>query len=278
VITVGSTHRDKANTYGISFFSRRGPTGDGRAKPDLVAPGEKIVSLIPGKLKDTMDGTSMAAPHVSGAAALLLARYPELIGRPARVKEILCGHRDRPRPRAVFSRARQGRHSACNAVWHFSLFGDEQSVTTDLWNSVTEGVTLNTNVPLHEVIANDAKYFLAADDIRRSVLESVIACELAKNITFERLWHVHKKTKFRTGHVFKGSVNLPDHLDAALQSQIGHSYKQSHPKNFDEIEQLWLARGNIAHGGKEEYWWHGIKVTVRSTKSQGIRSGSTALC
>ena len=90
VITVGSTHRDKAHTYGISFFSSRGPTGDGRAKPDLVAPGEKIVSLIPGGLKDTMDGTSMAAPHVSGAAALLLARYPELIGRPTRVKEILC--------------------------------------------------------------------------------------------------------------------------------------------------------------------------------------------
>jgi len=90
VITVGSTHRDKAHTYGVSFFSSRGPTGDGRAKPDLVAPGEKIVSLIPGGFTDTMDGTSMAAPHVSGAAALLLARYPELIGRPARVKEILC--------------------------------------------------------------------------------------------------------------------------------------------------------------------------------------------
>jgi hypothetical protein len=32
----------------------------------------------------------MAAPHVSGAAALLMARYRELIGRPRRVKEILC--------------------------------------------------------------------------------------------------------------------------------------------------------------------------------------------
>jgi serine protease AprX len=90
VITVGSTHREKAHAYGISFFSSRGPTGDGRAKPDLVAPGEKIVSLVPGGNHDTMDGTSMAAPHVSGAAALLLARYPELIGRPTRVKEILC--------------------------------------------------------------------------------------------------------------------------------------------------------------------------------------------
>jgi serine protease AprX len=90
VITVGSTHRERAHAYGVSFFSSRGPTGDGRQKPDLVAPGEKIVSLIPGYYYDVMDGTSMATPHVSGAAALLLARYQELIGRPTRVKQILC--------------------------------------------------------------------------------------------------------------------------------------------------------------------------------------------
>jgi subtilisin family serine protease len=38
-----------------------------------------------------MDGTSQAAPHVSGAAALLMARYRELIGAPERVKELLVG-------------------------------------------------------------------------------------------------------------------------------------------------------------------------------------------
>ena len=40
VITVGATHRYWPHTYGVSFFSSRGPTGDGRLKPDLVAPGE----------------------------------------------------------------------------------------------------------------------------------------------------------------------------------------------------------------------------------------------
>ncbi|HYC62724.1 MAG TPA: S8 family peptidase [Thermoanaerobaculia bacterium] len=89
VITVGATHRERPHTYGVSYFSSRGPTGDGRLKPDLVAPGEKIMSALPNASYGVKDGTSMAAPHVSGAAALLMARYDELVGRPMRIKQIL---------------------------------------------------------------------------------------------------------------------------------------------------------------------------------------------
>jgi serine protease AprX len=88
-ITAGATHRDMPYTYGVSYFSSKGPTGDGRRKPDLVAPGERIVSCGAGGGYVERSGTSMAAAHVSGVVAGILSVRPEFIGQAERVKELV---------------------------------------------------------------------------------------------------------------------------------------------------------------------------------------------
>ena len=101
-ITVGSAHRDSPQKNGVSYFSSKGPTGDGRLKPDLVAPGEGITSCAsPSHLRRlgarvdeerhgyiAESGTSQAAAHVSGAIASFLSVHRELVGRPEEVKRI----------------------------------------------------------------------------------------------------------------------------------------------------------------------------------------------
>jgi len=91
-ISVGSVHKSSPHRYGVSYFSSKGPTADGRMKPDLVAPGEKIISCHShpeqGFQYKEASGTSAAAPHVSGAIAAFLSGHQEFRGDPESVKEI----------------------------------------------------------------------------------------------------------------------------------------------------------------------------------------------
>ncbi|GIJ71759.1 S8 family serine peptidase [Virgisporangium ochraceum] len=81
-----------------SPFSNRGPrAGDGAVKPEIAAPGEGIVAAAPagvpplgepvGDGYQRLDGTSMATPHLAGAAALVVQQHPDWT--PTQVKDAL---------------------------------------------------------------------------------------------------------------------------------------------------------------------------------------------
>lgn len=76
VITVGSSDL----MTGQRGISGRGPTAECVCKPDLVAPGSQITACAPGpgNRYGTKSGTSMSTPLISGAAALMLEKYPDL--------------------------------------------------------------------------------------------------------------------------------------------------------------------------------------------------------
>lgn len=74
-ITVGASDEEDA----VAWFSGRGPSPlTEELKPLLLAPGTQILSSMPGDGHTARNGTSMAAPHVSGVIALLLAADPKL--------------------------------------------------------------------------------------------------------------------------------------------------------------------------------------------------------
>ncbi|MEV7811443.1 S8 family serine peptidase [Streptomyces flaveolus] len=127
-LTVGAV--DKSDR--LADFSGRGPrVGDSGVKPDLTAPGVAITAAsapgsrlegaypsdIPGYI--TLDGTSMATPHVAGAAALLAQQHPDWDGE--RLKAVLTGSAE-PGAYSSFQQG-TGRTDVARAI--------EQSVVTD---------------------------------------------------------------------------------------------------------------------------------------------------
>lgn len=171
-LTVGAVDRRDA----IAEFSSRGPTADGFLKPDVTAPGVDIVAAeaAEGDMGDpaadgyvSMSGTSMATPHVAGAAAILAQQHPDWTGR--QIKAALTASA-KPAPATSAYTQGTGRVDVAGAITQQLTssptalgFGtqayphtDDQPVTKDVTyrNAGTEPVTVDLDT---EAYGNDGK-------------------------------------------------------------------------------------------------------------------------
>jgi serine protease AprX len=131
---VGATDNKDA----LAGFSSRGPVSGGALiRPDLVAPGEIVYSSVPVNMYATLDGTSMATPHVAGAAALLMSAFPALKGQPREVGQIL-------RATAVTQGVSDPNVSSCNGIpattWPNYNAGYGR---VDAWNAYRDIIFIN---------------------------------------------------------------------------------------------------------------------------------------
>lgn len=74
ILSIGAVDRNGV----LAIFSSRGPTADGRMKPEVLAPGVKVyaASFLSQNQYERVDGTSFSTPLTAGVAALILENYP----------------------------------------------------------------------------------------------------------------------------------------------------------------------------------------------------------
>ncbi|MEU5222262.1 S8 family serine peptidase [Streptomyces toyocaensis] len=171
-LTVGAVDKSDA----LAPFSSRGPrVGDGGVKPDLTAPGVDITAAAaagsdvaksalaetPGYA--TLSGTSMATPHVAGAAAILAQRHPDWTGE--RIKADLTASTE-PGPYGAYQQG-TGRADVARAIGQTVVSEGPVSFGRPKWPhhddvAVTREITYR-NLSSEPVVLNLAIEALGAD-------------------------------------------------------------------------------------------------------------------
>lgn len=190
VITVGSFNTrnswDGESAFGypignLSDYSSKGPTRDGRVKPDISAPGAWVVSTLSGSanvddfylvsdgLHWSMAGTSVSAPHVAGATALVWYAVPEYTG--AEVIDRLCEAADSEGGFLPNNEWGWGKLNAGKSVFSAGISSDE--LAEDLWVRATPN-------PAEEYVDLFYSYPEGTEDLRIEIYN--ILGKVVKNI------------------------------------------------------------------------------------------------
>lgn len=130
-----------------------------------------------------------------------------------------------------------------------SADGTEKIITAGVWDRALQNVASHMETPLYHSLLLDAHISLAHGEFRQTILSMAQACELAKEVTAERLWAIRNGTTYKRGKVMSG-YELDQHIDIAFNKSFRVSFKESSPNDWINISNMWHARNSVAHGGE----------------------------
>ncbi|PYQ30100.1 MAG: hypothetical protein DMF56_10285 [Acidobacteria bacterium] len=136
VLAVGAL-QTTTNPPSIASFSSRGPAKDGRVKPDITARGRNLLSTWPGSTYQTLSGTSMASPVVTGISALLGEQWQKTFNGKATVAELRG---------VILAGADDLGNTGPDYIYGFGLINAKASADLIIGDGGTRGQIANVNI------------------------------------------------------------------------------------------------------------------------------------
>jgi len=151
------------------------------------------------------------------------------------------------------------------------MFDDKKD--TELNGRLNEPVQAPT---LAEEILSDAQAAAYEGNIRRATVELAVACEVAVRQTFLSRDTANAEALFDCLED-KARIRILELIDKDAQDAIGQSFRKAHPKDYENIEDLFTARNKAAHRGQQtvtaevlDEWWNSALTLMNWLKGLNL--------
>lgn len=156
------------------------------------------------------------------------------------------------------------------------LLGTEKNLNGRRLNGSCYSLSINRQPPMYIELLFDSIFFYYDDNIRHSIIEAAIACETLINSSLEAAIKNNLISRSRKNKLVPNNNKLIQNFDRACES-MGYNFNSEDNKdNFRKIENLWVARGNIAHGTNPIIQIDGPK-NIRDVNKKDVLEMITAL-
>ncbi|RZB28943.1 MAG: hypothetical protein AEth_01547 [Candidatus Argoarchaeum ethanivorans] len=254
VITVGAID----DYMDIAYFSSRGPTADGRTKPEVCAVGVDVTSAEAdtGNGYVPHGGTSMSTPHVAGVAALMLEYNPNLA--PLEIKEILM---DTAVDRGIIGPDNNYGWGVVDAMFALPMaIPQEHDIKVSLL-FIPEYIKINKSIPINSTIFNNGLNNETNITVQLLINGSIDATKTITSLDSGTNCSVN----FTWTHYEEGSYNVSVHAVPVPGESVTINNLAS--RGINVLSNIYIIGYDTTHGGRPSSWYIDI---IDDIKSEGF--------